>query len=114
VTASAAIDRHFRLRLGRVWEEIRITRCPVEPVPGTRSLPRERERELSASSSAIAEPWESTVRSDVTARLQCSMRFTRVVCPDDRAVGVVESRALMRRSSCQGGTRSSSVARCSI
>jgi len=37
-----------------------------------------------------------------------------LVCPDDRAVGVVESRALMRRSSCQGGTRSSSVARCSI
>ena len=38
-----------------------------------------------------------------------------LVCPGDRAVGILESRALMmRRSSCRGGTRSSSVARCSI
>lgn len=38
----------------------------------------------------------------------------RVVCPGVRAVGVVESRAMMRRSSCRGGTRSSSAARFSI
>ena len=52
-----------------------------------------------------------------TANLNRDPRATVVVlvCPDDRAVGILESRALMmRRSSCRGGIRSRSVARCSI
>ena len=64
-----AIDRHFRLRLGRVWEEIRIARCPMEPVPGDAVASSERKRQVSASSSAIVEPWVSTARTDVAARL---------------------------------------------
>ena len=43
----------------------------------------------------------------------CEPPILRSTCvgPGDFAVGIVESRALMRRSSCQGGIRSSSVVR---
>ena len=54
-----------------------------EPVPGDAVASGERKRQVSASSSAIVEPWASTARTDVAARLQYSMRFTR------RAIGSV-------------------------
>ncbi len=60
-----AIDRHFRLQLGRVWEEIRITCCPVEPIPTDAVASGEREREVSASSSASVEPGHRLLCSDV-------------------------------------------------
>jgi hypothetical protein len=48
-------------------------------------------------------------------KLSATPKTGKLVCPGDRAGCVLESRALMmRRSSCQGDTPSSSAARCSI
>jgi hypothetical protein len=55
------------------------------------------------------------VASDVSLEAADCFSFGLMVCPGDRAGGVLESRALMmRRSSCRGDIQPSSVARCSI
>lgn len=58
--------------------------------------------------------WLDVVPSFVADANDDAAVADRMVCTGLRAIGIVESRALMRRSSCQGGTRSSSVARFSI
>jgi hypothetical protein len=76
-----------------------------EPIPPT-TLP------ATTTTSTPTTPATSTTLAPPTT--QATTTTTVVVCPGDRAVGILESRALMRRSSCRGGTRSSSAARCSI
>lgn len=99
----------------------KITDAVLEGTPGRLIRParprlpcRSSTRSTSRSATARAQTVRSTVRSEspstVDADIRTALDLMRVVCPGDRANGIVESRALMRRSSCQadlkGGGRS--------
>jgi hypothetical protein len=84
---STPLDHRRRRHLHRLARWTTHTNGP--PCPRCRHL-------TTAASGAPTFPRSGPVRSgwDVTVE---------VVCSEDRAVGTLESRALMRRSSCQGG-----------